>query len=203
MCTSEPAVLLRRRDRGFTVVELLVGLTLALLLALGTAPMVLSLQAVGVAEGDRTVGALQGRVAAARLERDLRLASAGDSPFCCEGPILEASASQVVFLGHAYAADSTVLIEWEVAGTSLMRRWGPCPTQRPSTFTHSLYTDSKTMVSGLAPGARLSYKLCGQLSSSVAEQDLWRVESVSLQGGGRDEQGSWPWLLSAEGRVGM
>jgi Tfp pilus assembly protein PilW len=65
---------------GFSVVELLVGLALALCLATAAAPLWLSLESAGVQEAERTVQWLQGRVALARLERDLWLPLRGRRP---------------------------------------------------------------------------------------------------------------------------
>ncbi len=189
---------------GFTALELLLGITLTVLLALGTAPLVLSLQAVGVRETDRTVSMLQGRVAAARMERDLRLASASGSLFAVHGPILEATPSQIVFLGPTAGVAGTGLIEWEIAGSSLMRRWGSCPLVRPASFGHSLYADHKTMLGGLAGGTQLTYLVNGRLvTNRVLEADLPCVEAVMLSGDGRDSSGEWPWGISIVARVGL
>ena len=55
-----------KTEPGFSLIEILLGLSLALCLALGVAPLWTSFQALGVREGDETIWALQGRVAAAR-----------------------------------------------------------------------------------------------------------------------------------------
>ncbi len=68
-------------EAGFSVIELLLGLTLSLCLALGLAPVWVSFQAVAATEGDRTVWLAQARVATARLEKDLRVAGFETCPF--------------------------------------------------------------------------------------------------------------------------
>ncbi|OFW60568.1 MAG: hypothetical protein A2133_11950 [Actinobacteria bacterium RBG_16_64_13] len=130
---------------------------------------------------DRTVGAVQGRVAVSRLERDLRLASAGGCPFAAAGPVLEASASQVVFLRRAATGSKPILVEWEVVGGSLMRRWGPCPDETPSTYPHSNFSDNKTMLENLGNGSSLEYVVNGMLvSPPVAGTDLAAIDAVVL-----------------------
>lgn len=202
MCTSESkraiAGLL-----GFTAIELLLGLTLTVVLALAIMPLTVSLQGVGSRESDRAITLLQGRVAAARLERDLRLASAGRSPFLVEAALLEAGPSQVVFLGHANDDASLDLLEWELAGDSLMRRWGPCPSALPATFGHHLYVDSKTVLQGLRKGGTLAYVVDGRtLEGELAGEELGEVESVILRLAGEDEAGTWLDAVVAVARVG-
>ena len=163
------------------MVELLVGLALALCLAAAAAPLWLSLESTGVREGDRTVQWLQGRVAVARLERDLRLASAGGCPFAVSGPLLEAAADQVVFLERARPGAAPILVEWELVGGALMRRWGDCPATRPSSHRHSLFKDHKTMLEGVRPGSAFSYVIEGvETLEPAGGNDLVSVEAVVL-----------------------
>jgi type II secretory pathway pseudopilin PulG len=158
MCTSKG---LRQDGRtvgacgGFSVIELILGLALTVCLAVAVAPLWLSLQGTGVREGDQTVRLLQARVAAARFERDLRLASAAGCPFSLSAPILEASPSQVVFVERPTAGAALILVEWEIVDGTLMRRRGACPVARPVIFSHSLFVDHKTMLEGVRPGSVL------------------------------------------------
>jgi hypothetical protein len=160
MCTSKR---LRQDGRcldeggGFSVIELIVGLALTVCLAVAVASLWLSLQGIGVREADRTVRLLQARVAVARFEHDLRLASAAVCPFLLSAPILEASPSQVVFLERPTAGAALILVEWEIVNGTLMRRRGTCPVARPVVFPHSLFVDHKTMLEGVKPGSVLSY----------------------------------------------
>jgi competence protein ComGC len=203
MCISSVARASGRRSAGFTALELLVGIALTVLLALGVAPLVLSLQAAEVQEADRTVMMMQGRVAAARLERDLRMASAFGSSFSAEGPILEATPRQVVFVGRTGGKSGLSIIEWELSGSALMRRWGPSPGARPVSFGHSLYVDHKSMVEELADDAHLSYLVNGVVvSGKVPATDLAGVEAVVICGSGRDTRGYWPAAVFATARVG-
>ena len=77
-------------ESGFTLIELVLGLSLAVILALAVAPLWISLQSGSAREVDQTVRLLQERVAVSRFERDLRLASAADCPFALTAPIVEA-----------------------------------------------------------------------------------------------------------------
>lgn len=170
------------RSRGFSAIELLVGLALALCLAAVAAPLWLSVQSAGAREGDRTVKWLQGRVAAARFERDLRLASGAGCLFSLGAPVLEAAADQVVFLERAATGSEPMLVEWELTGGALMRRWGDCPAVRPPSYRHSLFRDHKTMLEGLQGGATLSYVVNGAATAGpVSQRDLTSIEAVVLE----------------------
>jgi hypothetical protein len=203
MCTSSQCRGVGTRLAGFTALELLIGLALAILLLLAVAPLSLSLKGVGVREADRTVSLLQGRTAAGRFERDLRLAAAAGSRFFVSGPILQATPQQVVFLGHA--ADSAMLnvIEWEIVADRMMRRWGACPANRPVTFAHSLYVDNKTMWQGMGRNGVFLYVVNGEvLAGTVSETDLDSIEAVILRASGQDSSGDWPLALWTIARVG-
>ncbi|MCE5253806.1 MAG: prepilin-type N-terminal cleavage/methylation domain-containing protein [Actinomycetia bacterium] len=168
-------------SRGFTLVELLVGLALAATVAVAVAPLWASLEDVGADETDRTVQSLQGRVAIARFERDLRLASAAGCPFAVQGPVLEASGNQVVFLERTGDDGVATLVEWEIVNGALMRRWGPCPVTRPLVHGHSLYVDHKTMLDDVAAGSVFAYVVGGvPATGPVSGQDLDRIEAVVL-----------------------
>ena len=190
------------RKSGFTLVELLVGITLASLIAAGVGPLVVSIQRYGVCEGDRTVSVIQGRVAGARLEKDLRTATAEDCPFPVSGPILEAGSRQIVFLSVGSDGETLLIVEWELVGSTLMRRWGRCPSQKPALFPHTLYLDNKTMLQGVASGGEFSYGLEGGGSTTeVPERDLSRVAAVTLDCDGVDADGGWSTLLAVRARV--
>jgi type II secretory pathway pseudopilin PulG len=206
MCTSKR---LREEGRcpdeckGFSIIELILGLALTVCLAVAVAPLWLSLQGTGVREGDRTVRLLQARVAVARFERDLRLASAAGCPFSLTAPILEASPSQVVFLERPTAGAALILVEWEIANGTLMRRRGACPVARPAVFSHSLFVDHKTMLEGVKSGSVLAY-LEGdvRLDPSGGVVDLARVDGVMLELETSAEGANSSVHVSALGRVG-
>jgi len=201
MSTSEDRV--PCGGKGFTLIELLVGLTLAATLAVTTMPIWVSLQSAGARETDRSVNLLQQRVALARFERDLRLASGRLSLFPTGGAVLEASDMQVVFLMPQRPGAPPVLVEWELAKGSLMRRWGPCPRSRPATYAHSLYSDSKTMVEGLGPGSGLKYVVAGtQWDGAVPVSELARVQAVSLELEAGESGARSMWRTSATAQVG-
>jgi len=169
------------RSQGFTLIELLTGLALALIITVAVAPLWFSLENAGVGETDRAVRSLQGKVAVARLERDLRLASAAGCPFLVSSPILEASASQVVFLERTSETGALSLVEWEIVNGSLMRRWGVCPSTGPAAFGHTLYLDHKTMLEDLAPGSVFGYEVRGiYAGASVPSERLHAIDAVVL-----------------------
>ena len=183
MCTSSSPPKHASEAQGFTALELLVGVALTVLLVLGTAPLLMSLQSGGVREADKTVAVMQGRVAVARLERDLRTATGAVSEFSTVGPILEAGPEQVVLLGRAGASAGLSIIEWEITSSGLMRRWGPPPQARPGSFAHGLYVDHKSMMDLIGSEVSFSYVLRGGTEvEQVAGSDLYRVEAVVLSG---------------------
>lgn len=190
MCTSRVSrrprgrvtAVIGREAAGFSLIELLIALALGLCLALAVAPLWTSFQALGARETDQTIWALQGRVAAARLERDLRAATAEGCPFPVGGPVLQATTSQVVLLVRKAESPVPILVEWELVGNSLMRRWGPCPPERPLTYPHLLYTDSKTMLEGVRSAtSAFGYGAAGvALGAPVTEPDLLWVDEITL-----------------------
>jgi Tfp pilus assembly protein PilW len=206
MCTSRGRLLRSwgpSAVTGFSLVELIVGLALAMCVAVAAAPSWLALESTGASEADRTVCLLQGRVAVARLERELRLASAAGCPFAVTGPVLEASVSQLVFLERSPGSSVPLVVEWEIAGRSLMRRWGPCPAARPLAFAHSLYRDNKTMLEGVRSGSVFEYVVRGSVGAGpVCASDLASIEAVvvRLEAGGAGARG--PVETAATARVG-
>jgi prepilin-type N-terminal cleavage/methylation domain-containing protein len=190
-------------ESGFTLIELILGLSLAVILALAVAPLWISVQGGSAREGDQTVRFLQGRVAVSRFERDLRLASAADCPFSLTAPIVEATASRVVFVTRPSYGVSPILVEWEIIGGSLMRRWGPCPSTRTVARAGSAYRDNKTMLEGVQSGSSFSYVVDG--TSQVApgsDAELAAVESVALDLRAESEGARSPVRVVSEARVG-
>jgi prepilin-type N-terminal cleavage/methylation domain-containing protein len=170
---------LSRLCAGFSLLELLVGLALSVVLAVAVAPVWLSLQSGGAAAADRTIWLLQERVATARLERDLRLAGGDGCAFAVTGAVLEASASQVVFLERSTCGAEPRIVEWEIVGGNLMRRWGNSPAQCPDAYVHSLFVDSKTMLEGVASGSGFTYVVNGVGSGApVARTRLAAIDGV-------------------------
>ncbi len=191
---------------GFSLIELLLGLSLALCVGLGVAPVWVSSQSLAARAGDETVWMMQGRVAVARLERDLRLAGAQGCLFPAGGAVLQATSSQVVLLVGTGESSVPLLVEWEVVNGSLMRRWGTCPPGLPAVFSHLLYSDSKTMLENVdVPRSSFSYLLAGSaVTAPVSAADLLLVDTVSLQVIARTSgsPGSGVVTMNASGLVG-
>lgn len=194
----DPAHASRRRvaalvgdTAGFTLIELLVGMVLSLMLALAIAPLWVSAEKVTVEGGDRVLVTFQARTMVARLERDLRLAGAlGGGGLEC-APVVEADGHHLVVVTRSSSDATPELVEWEVVGASLMRRRGPWVGVPSGGVSHSLFTDHKTMLEGLATGASFAY-LSGTRSladDSTAERDA--ITDVVIQGalivGGRPD----------------
>lgn len=194
----------RWHTAAFSLVELLVTLALALALMAAAAPLFVSLGQAAVREADDTIGSLQGRVAMARLERDLRIASAAGCPFAASGPVLEASPCQIVFLQPCSSDEPPLLIEWEiVAAGSLMRRWGTCPSTWPAAYRHTLYCDHKTMLEGLQFHSCFRYVMAGgPVLDSVEQGKAAFVEAVLFEATIGGTEGRGPVRVSTVARVG-
>ena len=170
-----------RRDHGFTLLELLVGLALSMLLAAAVAPLWVALEKAGSQAADCTVWLVQERVAAARFEHDLRTAGAEGCHFPTSGAILQASPTQIVLLSRRSDGPGTIIVEWEIAKGSLMRRWGPCPLHRPDTYAHALYTDHKAILEEVSMASSFAYKVDGVVAAdAAAETDLASIQEVLL-----------------------
>ncbi len=168
-------------ELGFTLIELVVGLALAVILALAVAPLWTSLQSGSVSEGDQTLRLLQERVAISRFERDLRLASAAGCLFELSAPVVEATGSRVVFLAPAAEGSAPIVVEWEIVGSTLMRRWGDCPSTRAAALAGSGYRDNKTMLEGVQSGSFFSYVVDGRvMAAPTTEAELAAIEGVVL-----------------------
>lgn len=171
----------RCEEGGFSFVELLVGLALILCISMAALALWRSVEATGGANGDRMVRLVQGRVAVARLERDVRLATAKACPFPVTGPVLRADKDQVVLLTRSNPTGELQLVEWEVVGENLMRRRGPCPPSLPASFVHTLYADNKTMLEGVTGESRLRYLAGGvEIYPPVPQSLLFEVDEVEL-----------------------
>lgn len=191
------------REGGFSLIEVVLGLTLALCLALGLAPVWVSFQALARDEGDRTVWAVQVRVAVARFERDLRQAGAGSCPFPSSGAVLYADETQVIFLSRAAGTGAPRVVEWELVNGALMRRWGPCPAVRPLSFRHSLYVDNKTMLEGVDTArSAFSYFLAGREADSGYGQEVALVDSILLSIAERASEADHGPAMTAHAAVG-
>lgn len=204
--TSEPLVWSKaagRHESGFTLIELVIGLALAVILALAVAPLWISLQSGSTRESDQTICLLQERVAVSRFERDLRLASAADCPFALTAPIVEATDSRVVFVTRSVTGVDPIVVEWEIVRGSLMRRWGPCPSTRMVALSGSAYRDNKTMLEGVQSGSSFTYIVDGTSQvAPVTEAELAAIERVTLDLRAKSEGARSPVRVVSEARVG-
>jgi hypothetical protein len=188
---------------GFTAMELILGITLALLVIMALAPLWLSLQRSGTWEADRVIKVMQARVAIARLERDLRLATAGGCLFSTSEAVLEATPTQVVFLCRGTDDGDLLIVEWEVSEGRLMRRWGWCPPSRPTTYTNPLYIDHKTMFEEVAEGSGFCYSVCGRPRlGPISKEELSLIDAVTMRLSVLGDAGAWSSGLSTTAPVG-
>jgi hypothetical protein len=188
---------------AFTIIELMVGISIAACLALAIAPVWNSWEKRGDGEADQSIWFIQSRVAMARFERDLRLGGAAHCPFVTGGPVLEATDSQVIVLEQVEGDAPPFVIEWEIVKGSLMRRWRPCPLVKPASWPHSSYVDSKTMLEGVEAESRFAYYAGPKrLSAAVDEAHLALVTTVRLEVAGGALGAVGEVHVSTTGRVG-
>jgi type II secretory pathway component PulJ len=176
MSTSEE----NRKREAFTLVEVLLALALSLLICLALSSVCLSLQRNQVAASDRLAGYLVGRVAASRLERDVRHATLQRCGNASTASLLRAEPLEIVLLSASRGAGAE-LIEWELAGRSLMRRHGPWTGVVPAPGRHDLYTSNKTILEGVSQGS-FSYRVGGSCRIAVAPSELALIRAVMLRG---------------------
>ncbi len=188
---------------GFTLIELVLGLTLAVILTLAVAPLWTALQSGSASEGDQTLRLLQERVAISRFERDLRLASAAGCPFELSAPVMEATGSRMVFLAPAADGPAPIVVEWEIVGSTLMRRWGDCPSTRAAALAGSAYRDNKTMLEGVQSGSYFSYVVDGRvMAAPTTEAELTAIDEVVLELRAKSDGARSPVRVVSEARVG-
>lgn len=167
---------------GFTLMEVLVGIVVTLILLLTLAPVWTGLEKRSVSNNDRMIGLLQSRVAAARLDRDLRLASGTGCGGILGSPLLKREWYELVLVTREAEGATPEIVEWEFAQGALMRRRGPWPGYLPGSITHSLYTDHKTMLEGVADGAFSYYAAGLELESCGVQAELDPTDKVLVRG---------------------
>jgi len=128
-------------------------MTLSLTLMLGVAPLWISLQSAAVAAQESAIAHGAWRVASARLERDLRGATTEGATGLGPNPLLQAATTEVVFVTRDPRTGALEIVEWEVAGSSLMRRRRPWPGLPPTALSHGAFSDHKTMLEGVSSGS--------------------------------------------------
>ncbi len=187
MCTSETGS--PGREAGFSLIELLVALSLTACIVTAALAVWEGVERTGVGTGDRMVHLIQGRVAIARMSRDLRLASSQDCPFVVSGALLEAASDRVVVLTKSGDPGDLLLVEWQIVGGSLMRRRGSCPASRPSTIANSLFVDHKTMMEDVFAGSRFRFFVSGvEVETPVGAEFLAAIDEVRLDARAGDDR---------------
>lgn len=169
-------------SRGFTLIEVLVGMVLSLMLALAIAPLWVSAEKVTVEGGDRVLATFQARTMVARLERDLRMASAlGGGGLDCAA-LVEADRHHLVVVTRSSSDATPELVEWELVGGSLMRRRGPWVGVPAEGVSHSLFNDHKTMLEGLGPDASFAYLSGTRALAEDATPECAAITDVVIEG---------------------
>ena len=171
-------------SRGFTLLELLLALALTVTLAAAVLPVWTGLLEYQTAASDHVIDLAQGRVAGARLVRDLRLASAADMAQAGGVALLRAEEEELVLLSQVGVEGGLELVEWELDGSRLVRRRSPWSGPLPDSIGHGAFIDHKTMLEGVSGDARFAYMAGGiRLLTPVIEPKERRlIDTVSLMG---------------------
>lgn len=189
-----------RRQQGFTLMEMLVGLAMGVAVILAFTPVWLGLERREAAWNDRLITLLQSRVAAARLERDLRLASTLDCSGLVGGPLLQCTPGAVVVVTREGASAGPEIVKWEFVDGVLMRRRLAWPGFVPDPLKNGVFLDNKTMLEGLAEAHFHCFVGAAEVPMPLAADvrdlvDLVEVEghfaAVQPHGGGTGTTFSW------------
>ncbi len=156
-------------------------MALSLTLMLGVAPLWISLQSAAAAAQDTSVAFGAWRVASARLERDLRGATIEGATDLGPNPLLQAGTSEVVFVTRDPRSGALEIVEWEVSGSSLMRRRRPWPGQLPTTLSHLAFSDHKTMLEGVSSGSFTLISEYSTVAGSIYPQKAPAVDLVRFE----------------------
>jgi len=189
-------------EPGFSLIELMVAVTLSVLLALAVAPLWIGLQRNSQDGFDRLLDAGRFQVVAARFERDLRLVAPENDLRSRGALVLQAGERQITFVTQAVDGSGLEVVSWEVVGGSLMRRRRPYDPTAGAGVLPGSYSDNKTMVEGLA-GGTLHFEFgYGDFSPNLGVPLLRRVERVRLELCFKSVRGPLSDVFVAEGAVG-
>lgn len=189
-------------EPGFSLIELMVAVTLSVLLALAVAPLWIGLQRTSQDGFDRLLDAGRFQVVAARFERDLRLVAPENDLRSRGALVLQAGERQITFVTQAVDGSGLEVVSWEVVGGSLMRRRRPYDPAVGAGLIPGSYADNKTMVEGLATGTLHFESGYGDFSPNLEVSLLRRVERVRLELCFKSERGARGDVFVAEGTVG-
>lgn len=175
----DPARIFTSTSDGFTLLEVLVALVLSLVILLGTAPLWVTTVRTSVLSQELLVDVERWRVVSARLERDLRMASAAGIRGLGCVPLMEATPARLVLVTRSAEGREPEIVAWEFAGNSLMRRRMPVPAGG-SLPAMGGFRDNKTMLEGVGGGV-FSYSMGAlALGTNVSTEDLMLVDAVAI-----------------------
>jgi type II secretory pathway component PulJ len=162
------------------MMEMLVALVLSLVLLAAALPLWNGITSRTSDAQERLVQLQRWQVVAARLERDLRLASAdGVAGLGC-APIIEARPNKVTLVTRTADGTKLELVSWEIVGGSLMRRRNPLDYEGAG-LPVGPFSDNKTMLEGVREGSfgyRLRAAVVGGFQSAGA---LSYIDAVSVR----------------------
>ena len=162
--------------------EMLVGLAIGVAVILAFTPVWLGLERREATWNDRLITLLQSRVAAARLERDLRLASTIDCSGLVGGPLLQCAPAAVVIATREDASAGPEIVKWEFVNGALMRRRLTWPGFVPEPLKNSTFLDNKTMLEGLANAHFHCFVGAAEVPMPLADDVRGLVDLVELEG---------------------
>lgn len=166
-------------SEGFSLVEVLVALCLSLVIMMGISAVWVTTVRTGVGSQELLVEVQRWRVVAARMERDLRVASADGVPGLCGSPLLEASPTRLVMVTRPTSDGALEIVAWEFVNGVLMRRRTPLPTEGPPVSIGG-FRDNKTMLEGVEGGVFSYAAGAFPLGDTVSSAALRSVDAVAV-----------------------
>ncbi|GAB4250531.1 MAG: hypothetical protein Kow00129_11420 [Thermoleophilia bacterium] len=145
-------------SKGFTLVEVLVALSLSLLVSLAAVQLWITGESTVAHRVNQTNDGLSRRIAVNRFEHDVRMAGVCWTREAV--PLLVAEESRLVLLAHSQFNEGMEIVEWAYSRGRVMRRRRKLETPLPDPVEIS-FADSKTMLEGV-PKLTFRY-FCGSL----------------------------------------
>lgn len=145
----------RRSQRGFTLVELLLGIVLSGIFGLALLAFFSSSRNQATTHENQAMSQSQARSALERITSELRQAISPDGGFTPPVISLSPTAIEFYYDGRRAASDLTIKpqrVRYRIVGTDLLRD-AQTPVGAAPPYSYSTYGPTVTVVSGIANGA--------------------------------------------------
>lgn len=165
-------------SEGFSLVEVLVALCLSVVILMGISALWVATVRTGLGSQETLIEVQRWRVVSARMERDLRVASADGVSGLSGSPLLEASPTRLVMITRSTSDEGLEIVAWEFVNGVLMRRRAPLPVAGPPVSIGG-FRDNKTMLEGVEGGVFSYAAGAFPLGGTVSSAALRSVDAVA------------------------